>query len=148
MKNLNKATMVVVIASLVSMISSCNKPKAEDVIAAKEPVTPPTEIMGRVGKITFPQFTVEETFVSDTVVHWKIQDPDGSIREANETISYKKIDNDIFFLSWIEQSGLTVSQVLHVKQGTVTTFVSRADEQSDRGQRSSMFLHGSFEFIQ
>lgn len=105
---------------------------------------PADEIIGKTGVITFPEFSVEETFVSSTELHWKIVDEKGNVIEENEKISYKKINDHQFFVNWIEKTGLTVSQVLDVKNGTATAFVSRADEKSERGQRSANFFQGTF----
>jgi len=103
------------------------------------------EIIGKTGTVTFPQFSAEETFVSDTVLHWKIKYNKDSTAESDEKISYKKLDDNLFFISWIEKTGLTVSQVLDTKKGAATAFVSRHDDKSERGQRSANFFQGTFE---
>ncbi|UMY65121.1 MULTISPECIES: MoaF N-terminal domain-containing protein [unclassified Flavobacterium] len=105
--------------------------------------TASNEIIGKTITITFPQFAVEETFVSDSRLHWKIVDDKGNVTEADETISYKKLYGNQFFVNWIEKSGLTVSQVLDLVNQTATAFVSRADEKSTRGQRSANFFQGT-----
>jgi hypothetical protein len=102
-----------------------------------------TDIFGTTVTITFPEFSVDETFVSDSLLHWKIQLPDGSLSEEDEKISYKKLNEDLHFVSWIEKTGLTVSQVLDTKNGTATAFVSHHDDNSERGQRSSNFFQGT-----
>jgi len=102
------------------------------------------EIIGKTGTISFPQFKVDETFISDSTLHWKIVDEKGMITEADEKIKYKKINDHQFFVNWIEKTGLAVSQILDPKNGTATAFVSRADEKSDRGGRSANFFEGSF----
>ncbi|MBB6130827.1 MoaF-related domain-containing protein [Mucilaginibacter lappiensis] len=101
-------------------------------------------IIGKTGTVTFPQFSVDETFVSDTTLHWKIVDEKGGVTEGDEKVSFKKINDNQYFVNWIEKTGLTVSQILDSNKGTATAFVSRADEKSDRGKRSANFLEGSF----
>lgn len=126
-----------------ALLQACNNtPKSEKTADAE---VSSTEIIGKVGEISFPEFKVEETFVSDSVLHWKIRGDKDSITESNEKISYKKLNDNLFFISWIEKTGLTVSQVLDTKNGTATAFVSRHDEKSDRGQRSSNFFQGKLE---
>ena len=101
------------------------------------------EIIGKSATIVLPQFKVEETFTSDTTLHWKTFNDAGMIGEEDEKISYKKIGDSLFFLNWIEKTGLTVSQVLDFKKGTVVVYVSNADENSERGKRSANFLEGT-----
>jgi hypothetical protein len=101
-------------------------------------------IIGKTGTVTFPQFSVDETFVSDSILHWKIVDEKGSVTEGDEKVRFKKINESQYFVNWIEKTGLTVSQILDSNKGTATAFVSRADEKSDRGKRSANFLEGSF----
>ncbi|WP_216823545.1 MoaF-related domain-containing protein [Niastella vici] len=112
----------------------------------KDTLVAPTEIIGKTGFIAFPGgVKVEENFLSDTTLHWKYTDANGTATQEDEHISYKKINDSLYFINWIEKSGLTVSQILDLKKGTATAFTSRFDEKSDRGQRSSLFLEGSFE---
>lgn len=105
----------------------------------------PIEIIGKTGVFTFQQFQVEETFVSETKLHWKIKNTDGTFTQEDEDISFKRLNDNQFFINWIEKTGLTVSQVIDAKKGTVTSFVSRNDTTSDRGQRAANFLEGKFE---
>ncbi|MEN2399229.1 hypothetical protein GKZ90_0005540 [Flavobacterium sp. MC2016-06] len=105
-----------------------------------------SQIIGKTAVITFSQFQVEETFVSESVLHWKIKNENGSYNESDEQISFKRLNDHQFFINWIEKTGLTVSQIIDAQNGTVTSFVSNKDEKSDRGQRSANFLQGKLEF--
>lgn len=112
--------------------------------AQKNTVGGPIEIIGKMGFFSFKGgIKVEEKFLSDTTLHWKYTGPDGVSTESDEHITYRKIGNGLFFVNWIEKTGLTVSQVLDVKKGTAIAFTTLFDEKSDRGQRSSRFLEGS-----
>jgi len=140
--------MTIIAAIMLSVfVAVCNNrvsAKTEKIQQTVKSADTTVEIVGKSGTVTFPQFQVVETFISDSVLHWKLKNEKGEIMEEDEKISYKKLNDHQFFLNWIEKSGLTVSQVLDVQNGTATAFVSRPDDKSDRGHRSSMFLKGSF----
>lgn len=143
-----KQTKILIVVAVVTMLflQACNGNKSLDAKVSKDVQSNvSSEIIGNVCTITFPQFKVEETFVSDTIVHWKIVDEEGATTESDEVISYKKLNDNLFFISWIEKTGLTVSQVLDVEKAKVTAFISNKDEKSARGKRSSMFLEGSLD---
>lgn len=63
--------------------------------------------------------------------------------EDNETISYKKVGENLFFVSWIEKTGETVSQIVDLSNNKVTVFLSCQDDKSARGKRSSAFFDGT-----
>lgn len=139
-------TLLLSIALFIGCQTNDNKTSNEKVTEGEVSKDVSYEIVGKTSIITFPEFSVEETFVSDSILHWRIVDEKGTVTEEDEKISYRKINNNQFFVNWIEKSGLTVSQVIDPKNGTATAFVSRADEKSERGQRASNFFQGTFEF--
>jgi hypothetical protein len=129
------------IASL--FIGACsNNNKADNSALEKTPES--IGIIGKTATITFPAFQVDETFVSDTVLHWKIVGEKGAITEGDEKVSFKKINDHQFFINWIEKTGLTVSQVVDPTKETVVSFISREDSQSASGKRAANFLEGTF----
>jgi hypothetical protein len=104
------------------------------------------ELIGKKGKITFPEATAFVHYLSETLLRWKTVDAKGVEASAEEVIHYQVFQDHLHFLNWIEQDGLTVSQIIDTKNGTVKAFWSYADEKSDRGQRSAVFIDGKFEF--
>lgn len=135
----NIVIQIALLALLVLQACSSNTGSAEK----SNESTSSFEIIGKSATIVLPQFKVEETFTSDTTLHWKTFNDAGVIGEEDEKIGYKKIGDSLFFLNWIEKTGLTVSQVLDFKKGTVVVYVSHADENSERGKRSANFLEGT-----
>jgi len=129
------------------LIAACNTSNADNAVPApKDTVAAPVKIIGKTGYINFPGgIKVEENFTSDSTLHWKFTDPAGKITEADERVTSKKINDSVYFINWIEKTGLTVSQILDINKKTATAFTSHFDEKSDRGQRSSLFLEGSLE---
>lgn len=145
-----KKTSIVITSLIIAglLLAGCNNKVEEHTktnSVAKDDTTP-IVIIGKTATISFSQFKVEETFVSDTVLHWKIVDEKGVVTEGDEQVSFKKINDNQFFVNWIEKSGLTVSQVLDPENGTVVAYISRSDANSDRGQRAANFLEGTFKF--
>lgn len=104
-------------------------------------------LIGKKGKIVYPQFKAEVSYLTDSTLQWKTTDNNGVVHEGTETIVYRKLADNLHFLNWIEQDGLTISQVIDTKKGTVHAFASMKDEKSTRGNRSAMTLDGTFEFI-
>jgi hypothetical protein len=135
-----------IIASLI--LVSCNNNKTTDTtsgIPAKEATSAAVDIIGKTATLAFPNgFKVDETFVSDTTLHWKLTNEKGEVIEEDEKVSFKKINDNQYFINWIEKSGLTVSQIVDPKNETVVSFISTADEKSERGKRSANFLEGTF----
>lgn len=104
------------------------------------------ELIGKMGKITFPEMSAQVNYVNDSTLHWKTIDSKGMIAEGEEKMDYQKITDNLHFLNWIEKDGWTVSQIIDTKKGTVKAFWSFADEKSTSGKRASMFVDGKFEF--
>lgn len=104
------------------------------------------QLIGKSGKITFPEMIAEVTYPNDSTLHWKTTDSKGVVAEGDEKMDYKKLTHNLHFLNWIEKDGWTVSQIIDTKEGTVKAFWSFADEKSLRGKRTSMFVDGKFEF--
>jgi hypothetical protein len=153
MKKIKKTTSaILLILASGFLIAACNGGHNAEKTAAAAPASEAAadsekqlEIIGKTGTIAFPEFKVDETFVSDSILHWKIIDEKGQVIEGDEKVSFKRLNDHQFFVNWIEKTGLTVSQVLDIKNKTATAFVSREDKKSDRGQRSANFFEGSFE---
>ncbi|PXY42446.1 hypothetical protein DMB65_03350 [Flavobacterium cheongpyeongense] len=104
-------------------------------------------LVGKKGKITFPEMIAEVNYLNDSTLHWKTTSKEGIVVEGYEKMYYKKLTDNLHFLNWIEKDGWTVSQIIDTKAGTVKAFWSFADEKSQRGKRTSMFVDGKFEFI-
>lgn len=102
-------------------------------------------LIGKTGKITYPDFSAEVQYLNDSTVHWKAVDKSGKTNEGTEHVSYKQLSGHLYFLNWIEKDGLTVSQVINTKDGEVDAFLSYKDDKTAAG-RSSQFLKGKFEF--
>lgn len=141
---------IITTIAVIALLSSCNKSNKEksiDNTVTKQSATTDYTLIGKKGIIVYPEFKAEVSYLSDTTLHWKTTTPDGKITEGDEKIFYKKLNDNQYFLNWIEQDGLTISQIIDVKEGKVYAFASYTDEKSPRGKRNSMNLEGTFEFV-
>ncbi|OPC66496.1 hypothetical protein BAY13_17345 [Elizabethkingia bruuniana] len=137
---MKKIVFIIVITS--TIFAACSRSEVAEKISDTE-----YELIGRKAVLTYPDFKAEMSYLTDSTLYWKTTRPNNITGEGNEKIVFKKLSNHQYFLSWIEQSGFTISQVIDTKAKTVTAFGSFADENSNRGQRSGIGLEGSFEFV-
>lgn len=121
---------------------SCPANKATsttEVIPAKEPVV----LIGKKALLTYPSLKAEVQYLSDNQLHWKTTDPQGQVAEQTNALTLKAINPTQYFLSWVEDDGTTVSQVIDIEKGTVTAYLTY----EDKGKRVSELLEGSFELV-
>lgn len=102
-------------------------------------------LIGKKGTISYPQYTIEVAYLSESEFHWKILNIPGQ-PEDTEQIFYNQLTENLFFLSWQEQNGNVVSQVVNTQTNELKTFLSYLDEKSEKAGRSSTFLEGTIAF--
>ena len=144
-----KKTGVLLAMASMSLVSCSQKESSTGTTAPKEvevSTVAPTELIGKKGVLTYPDFTAYMTYESENRLHWKTVSKEGKVAEGEEEVSYKRISDHIFFLSWIEADGFTVSQVIDVENGKVEAFLSFNDDQSVRGKRGSLATAATFAF--
>jgi len=105
-------------------------------------------IIGKEVLLTYPTMTAKVTYLSETQLHWQTTDGDGKVEEGTESLSYKRIGANKFFLNWIEQDGTTVSQVLYMDSKTIHVYMSYGDEATGRGGRSANFFEGKVQLVE
>ena len=91
--------------------------------------------------LKYPALTAQVTYLSDKEIHWKTTDDKGQVAEQTNALTLKSINTTQYFLSWVEDDGTTVSQVIDTKKGTVTAFLTY----EEGGKRVSQFLEGTFQ---
>ena len=112
---------------------------ATEVTSVKEPVV----LIGKKALLTYPSLKAEVQYLSDNQLHWKTTDPQGQVAEQTNALTLKAINSTQYFLSWVENDGTTVSQVIDTEKGTVTAFLTY----DNNGKRISELLEGSFELV-
>ena len=87
-------------------------------------------------------------YLSDEELRWEFlgELPEGEAPEGTEPFWSSEITEDIYNVNWIEQDGLTVSQILNFRTNTVTAFLTFADD-SARGGRDHASLQGEFRLV-
>lgn len=143
MKNLT-----IILLSLIIFSACNNKEKQDKATAVKNnKAVDSSTIIGKKAMLDYADFKAEVHYISDKEIHWKTTDSKGVLTEGHEKISYKRLNENLYFLNWIEKDGYTVSQIIDTKNKTVNTFTSFNDDKSPRGKRNSAFLPGRFEII-
>lgn len=105
------------------------------------------DLLGKRGVIEYPEIKAHIYYQSETEIQWQITDKNGKESSGNEKVSYQRLSDELHFLNWIEKDGTTISQVINTKTGSVKTFWSFNDENSEQGGRSSLFLDGKFSVL-
>ena len=117
--------------------------EANTQIPTTEAVATPTpvNIIGKQALLKYPALTAQVTYLSDKEIHWKTTDDKGQVSEQTNALTLKSINPTQYFLSWVEDDGTTVSQVIDTEKGTVTAFLTY----EEGGKRVSQFLEGTFQ---
>lgn len=102
-------------------------------------------LLGRKGTISYPQYTIEVGYISENEFHWKILNLPGQ-PEDTERLFYNQLSANQFFLSWQEQNGNVVSQVIDTDTNTIKTFLSYLDQKGEKAGRSGVSLEGTIVF--
>ena len=147
---MKKAISILTIATLFAACGCPNR-KCEDnkqceantQIPTTEAVATPTpvNIIGKQALLKYPALTAQVTYLSDKEIHWKTTDDKGQVAEQTNALTLKSINTTQYFLSWVEDDGTTVSQVIDTEKGTVTAFLTY----EEGGKRVSQFLEGTFQ---
>lgn len=150
--NILKTSLFISLISLSFATTSCNdKTKENDkLVQASEKITADFSLIGKTAIVTYPDLKVEVKYVSETTLHWKTISEKGKAvtgQEEDETIIYKKMTDNLYFLNWIEKDGFTISQILDTKNNVANTYLSYSDPTSKRGKRAGTFSEGKIEFL-
>jgi len=139
--------------AIAALFAACDCPnkKCEDnkqceantQIPTTEAVATPTpvNIIGKQALLKYPALTAQVTYLSDEEIHWKTTDDKGQVAEQTNALTLKSINPTQYFLSWVEDDGTTVSQVIDTEKGTVTAFLTY----EEGGKRVSQLLEGTFQ---
>lgn len=99
-------------------------------------------LIGHKATLSNPGLTANVKYLNDSTIYWKTTDEKDSVAEGTNRMVVKKIDGTKFFVSWIEEDGTTVSQVIDLEKKTVEAFLTFDDA---KGKRIAQTLEGTFE---
>lgn len=106
-----------------------------------------TRIIGQRLRLTYPEYTVFESFKSDSTVAWTSVNVDGEREEGVETMTYFLIEDNIHFVGWVSKDGKVISQVIDTKGMKVYTVIRHLDRQKQVEMKKAETLIGTIKFI-
>ncbi|MDR7209855.1 MoaF-related domain-containing protein [Flavobacterium piscis] len=117
---------------MMSFILSCKEQGKDKVSKSNEIDKISTEklinLSGKTLEYNYGEYVYVVNFKSDRQLHWKCVKGTEKGREAVETYYTQHLNNDSLFVSWVEQDGLGVSQVINFKNHTITCFLKMDKE--------------------
>ena len=133
---------------LVGTISCQQQKKGEDrIVVTSDESSDSTRVIGKRLRLTYPEYTVFESFKSDSTITWTSVNIDGEREEGSESISYFLVEDNIHFVGWITANGDVVSQVLNTKGMKVYTVVSKPSGVNKSVKRKGEVLSGTIKFL-
>lgn len=133
--------------AMIALFTACDCPNKTCEANTQTPTTEavatpaPVNIIGKQAILKYPALTAEVSYLSEKEIHWKTTDDKGQVAEQTNALTLKSINPTQYFLSWVENDGTTVSQVIDTEKGTVTTFLTY----EEGSKRVSQLLEGTFE---
>lgn len=88
------------------------------------------------------------TYLSESELKWEAQFdvPEGEDSVGIEKYETYKIAEGIYNINWIEEAGLTVSQILDFNTNSVYAYLTW-EEEGARGNRGSLLQKGKFDLL-
>lgn len=83
----------------------------------------PINLSGKTLEYNYGEYVYVVNFKSAKELHWKCVKGAENGKEAVETYSTQRLNNDSLFISWVEQDGTGVSQVINLKNYTIACFL-------------------------
>lgn len=130
---------------------SCQQQKGEKVTLKEESTvevsSDSTRIIGKRLRLTYPEYTVFESFKSDSTITWTSVNIDGERDEGHEDMNYFMIEDNIHFVGWLTKDGKVISQVLDIKGMKVYTIVNHLDSNKKLVKQKSEALSGTIKYL-
>ena len=132
---------------MIALFTACDCPNKTCEANTQTPTTEavatpaPVNIIGKQAILKYPALTAKVSYLSEKEIHWKTTNDKGQVAEQTNVLTLKLINPTQYFLSWVENDGTTVSQVIDTEKGTVTAFLTY----EEGGKRVSQLLEGTFE---
>ncbi|WP_320054041.1 MoaF N-terminal domain-containing protein [uncultured Acetobacteroides sp.] len=106
-----------------------------------------TRIIGKRLRLTYPEYTVFESFKSDSTIAWTSVNIDGERDEGFEDMSYFLVEDNIHFVEWVTKEGEVISQVLDTKGMKVYTIVNHLDRGKKPVKQKKEALSGTIKYL-
>ncbi|WP_109831877.1 MoaF-related domain-containing protein [Reichenbachiella versicolor] len=110
---------------ILAAMASCkrqNQVKNEQVI---EKVTTESiiDLPGKTLEYDYGDYVYQIDFKSDSILHWECIKGDEKGANADENYATQRLNAHTFFISWVEESGLGVSQVINLKENVINCYL-------------------------
>lgn len=139
MKNKKVSRYIPVLGLIAVLFSSC---------VGKSESSSELSLLGRTARIIYPEFEAEVSYYKDSTLTWKIRESDDLVRSGTEQVEFRDLGAGIYFLNWLEEDGISVSQVIDIKRNEVKAFITYSDPGSIRGARGTSFVEGKIQFLE
>lgn len=83
----------------------------------------PINLVGKTLEYDYGDNVYQVSIKSENELHWKCIKGDENGKEADETYAVQRLNNQSFFISWVEADGLGVSQVINFEEKTVHCYL-------------------------
>ncbi len=104
--------MLVAMASCNTQPENGNEKAAHEVEPQKENIA----LAGKKFKYDYGDTVYEINFKSENQLHWHCIEGEEKGRQADESYSSLRLNEHTLFVSWVEEDGLGVSQVINLKK--------------------------------
>ena len=111
-----------IILLFVVLLVSCKQNTDE---SAESSVIKPEDLIGKTMEYRYGESIYHVTIDSDSTLHWEAMAGDEKGLRENETYVIASLDDSKVFITWGEENGIGVAQVLDFKKGLVYNHLLR-----------------------
>jgi len=108
--------------ALVGLLGSCQQKPVE---ATDRFVIKPKDLIGKTIEYRYGESVYHVTIETDSTMHWEAMAGDEKGTLENETYVIASVDDSKLFITWGEENGIGVAQVLDFKKGMVYNHLLR-----------------------
>ncbi len=108
--------------SLIVLSASCQQKSVETTVGI---LIKPEDLIGKTIEYRYGESIYHVTIDSDSTMHWKAMAGDEKGTLENETYVIASVDDSKLFITWGEENGIGVAQVLDFKKGLVYNHLLR-----------------------
>ena len=102
-----------------------NEPKSNLISSDNSGLVEDLDIVGKVISYTYGESIYHVHVLTDSTLYWEAVQGSEKGVTANEDYKLHRVDNHKIFISWGEENGLSVSQVLDFEKGIVYNHLLR-----------------------
>lgn len=97
-------------------------------------------IVGKRLRIIYPDFTIFESFKSDTTMMWTSVNIDGDRDEGEEMLTYCIVEENIHYIGWITKEGEVISQVLDMKEMKAYSIINQFNANKSVSRKGKLLV--------